>query len=39
VGVFDDEVTAAKARDRQALAMYGEHAWLNFPLEDEDSDK
>jgi hypothetical protein len=31
VGVFDDEVTAAKARDRRALAMYGEHAWLNFP--------
>jgi hypothetical protein len=35
----DDEVEAAKARDRKAIEMYGEHVWLNFPLEDEGSDK
>jgi hypothetical protein len=33
VGHFDDEVEAAKARDRKAIEMYGEHAWLNFPPE------
>jgi hypothetical protein len=33
VGRFDDDVAAAKARDRQALEMYGIHAWLNFPPE------
>jgi len=31
VGVFDDEVEAAKIRDREAIKQYGEHAWLNFP--------
>jgi hypothetical protein len=31
LGVFDDEVEAAKARDRKAQELYGEHAWLNFP--------
>jgi len=34
LGVFDDEVEAAKARDRKARELYGVHAWLNFPLED-----
>jgi len=34
IGVFDDEVEAAKARDRKALEMYGIHAWLNFPPDD-----
>jgi hypothetical protein len=33
VGHFDDEVEAAKARDRKARELYGEHAWLNFPPE------
>ena len=33
LGVFDDEVEAAKARDRRAREIYGEHAWLNFPPE------
>jgi hypothetical protein len=31
LGLFDDEVEAAKARDRKARQLYGEHAWLNFP--------
>jgi hypothetical protein len=35
-GVFDDEVEAAKARDREAIRQYGVHARLNFPLEDGD---
>ena len=35
LGLFDDEVEAAKARDRKARELYGEHAWLNFPPESE----
>jgi hypothetical protein len=31
VGIFEDEMEAAKARDRKAREIYGEHAWLNFP--------
>jgi len=31
LGRFDDEVEAAKARDRKAYELYGEHAYLNFP--------
>jgi hypothetical protein len=31
LGVYDDEVEAAKARDRKAYALHGEHAYLNFP--------
>ena len=31
LGVFDDEVEAAKARDRKAYELNGEYAYLNFP--------
>jgi hypothetical protein len=31
LGLFDDEVEAAKARDRKAYELYGEFAYLNFP--------
>jgi len=30
-GTFDDEVEAAKARDRIAYSLHGERAYLNFP--------
>lgn len=33
VGLFDDEVEAAKARDRKAYELHGEYAYLNFPDE------
>jgi hypothetical protein len=35
VGLFDDKVTAAKARDRKARELFGEFAYLNFPEETE----
>ena len=31
LGRYDDEIQAAKARDRKAYAVNGEHAYLNFP--------
>jgi hypothetical protein len=31
LGVFDDEVEAAKARDRKAYELNGPYAYLNFP--------
>jgi len=31
IGIFDDEVEAAKARDRKAWELHGEFAYLNFP--------
>ncbi len=31
VGTFDDEVEAAKARDRKAVELFGQFARLNFP--------
>ncbi|UCD53145.1 MAG: HNH endonuclease [Phycisphaerales bacterium] len=34
LGTFDDDVEAAKARDRKALELYGQYAWLNFPPQD-----
>jgi len=33
LGVFDDEVEAAKARDAKAYELQGEFAYLNFPRE------
>ena len=30
---LDDEVEAAKARDRKAGELFGEYAWLNLPPE------
>ena len=33
LGRFDDPVEAAKARDRKAYELHGEHAYLNFPEE------
>jgi hypothetical protein len=31
LGLFDDEVEAARARDRKAHELHGEFAYLNFP--------
>lgn len=31
LGPFDDEIEAAKARDRKALELHGPFAYLNFP--------
>jgi hypothetical protein len=33
LGAFDDQVEAAKARDRTAYELQGEYAYLNFPDE------
>ncbi|MBP7054074.1 MAG: HNH endonuclease [Phycisphaerae bacterium] len=33
VGPFDDEIEAARARDRKALELHGSYAMLNFPEE------
>ena len=33
LGTFDDEIEAAKARDRKAHELQGEYAYLNFPEE------
>ena len=33
LGLFDDEVEAARARDAKALELQGEFAYLNFPRE------
>lgn len=35
VGMFDDPVAAAIARDKAAIELYGEFATLNFPAQDE----
>ena len=34
LGTFDGEVEAAKVRDRKAIELAGEFAWLNFPPQD-----
>lgn len=31
IGLFDDEIEAALARDAKARQLHGEYAWLNFP--------
>lgn len=33
LGIFDDDVEAAKVRDRKAVELFGEFARLNFPEE------
>lgn len=33
LGLFDDDVEAARARDRKAFELQGEFAYLNFPQE------
>jgi hypothetical protein len=33
LGIFDDAVSAAKARDRKAYELHGPYAYLNFPEE------
>jgi hypothetical protein len=33
LGPFDTEVEAAKARDKKAIELRGQYAWLNFPPE------
>jgi len=33
LGPLDTEIEAAQARDRKALELFGEFAWLNFPPE------
>lgn len=33
LGFFDDELDAARARDRKALELHGKYAWLNLPHE------
>ncbi len=35
LGLFDDPIAAAKARDRQALALGGPYVQLNFPPEND----
>jgi hypothetical protein len=37
LGVFDSEIEAARARDRKARELQGEHAWLNLPEEVQDA--
>lgn len=33
LGTFDDPAQAARVRDRMAIKLFGEYAWLNFPEE------
>ena len=38
LGLFDDEVEAAKARDAKAFELQGEFAYLNFPRQEKGSE-
>jgi hypothetical protein len=38
LGTFDDEIEAAKARDRKARELYGEHAWRNIPPDETEAE-
>lgn len=38
-GPFDTDIEAAKARDKKAIELFGEYAWLNFPEETQSGDK
>jgi hypothetical protein len=33
LGLYDNPAEAARARDRKAIELFGEYAWLNFPDE------
>jgi len=33
LGIYDDPAEAARVRDRKAVELFGEFAWLNFPDE------
>jgi len=33
LGLYDDPAEAARVRDRKAVELFGEYAWLNFPDE------
>jgi hypothetical protein len=38
LGLFDNEMEAAKARDRKAVELFGEYAWRNLPPDSPEGD-